>query len=44
MNDLTGTEYRASLRQDFQTFAQRCFHQLNPQASYLEHRSDGRET
>jgi hypothetical protein len=28
---LTRTEYEALLRQDFPTFAARCFHQLNPQ-------------
>jgi hypothetical protein len=28
---LTRTEYQALLRQDFPTFAARCFHQLNPQ-------------
>jgi predicted phage terminase large subunit-like protein len=29
--DLTGAEYEALLRQDFGTFAARCFHDLNPQ-------------
>ena len=31
IEDLTRTEYEALLRQDFTTFAARCFHQLNPQ-------------
>ena len=31
IEDLTRTEYEALLRQDFSTFAARCFHQLNPQ-------------
>ena len=31
IEDLTRTEYDALLRQDFPTFAARCFHQLNPQ-------------
>jgi predicted phage terminase large subunit-like protein len=35
MIDLTPFEYRALLRQDFHTFAQRCFHQLNPQTGFL---------
>ena len=29
--DLTRAEYEALLRQDFTTFAARCFHELNPQ-------------
>ena len=28
---IEGAEYQALLRQDFPTFAARCFHQLNPQ-------------
>jgi predicted phage terminase large subunit-like protein len=32
IEDLTRSEYEALLRQDFATFAARCFHQLNPQA------------
>ena len=29
---LTRSQYDALLRQDFATFAARCFHELNPQA------------
>ena len=29
--NLTPTEYETLLRQDFSTFAARCFHNLNPQ-------------
>ena len=32
IEDLTRAEYEAVLRQDFTTFAARCFHELNPQA------------
>jgi predicted phage terminase large subunit-like protein len=32
IEDLTGDEYNTLLRQDFGTFAVRCFHDLNPQA------------
>src|SRR6266850_8215258 len=32
IENLTRTEYEALLRQDFSTFAARCFHNLNPQA------------
>ena len=32
MNDLSPSEYDAILRSDFGFFAQRCFHDLNPQA------------
>ena len=33
--DLSLDEYRALLRQDFCTFVQRCFRQLNPQTQFL---------
>ncbi len=32
--DLNPAEYRAVLRQDFCSFVQRCFHDLNPQAEF----------
>ena len=32
IEDLTRAEYETLLRQDFSTFAARCFHDLNPQA------------
>jgi hypothetical protein len=32
IEDLTRAEYEVVLRQDFTTFAARCFHELNPQA------------
>jgi hypothetical protein len=32
IEDVTRAEYEAVLRQDFTTFAARCFHELNPQA------------
>ena len=32
IENLTQAEYDALLRQDFGTFAARCFHDLNPQA------------
>ena len=32
MKNLTRAQYEALLRQDFVTFAARCFHDLNPQA------------
>jgi hypothetical protein len=32
IENLTRPEYEALLRQDFSTFAARCFHDLNPQA------------
>ena len=32
MNDLSPAEYDAVLRSDFWFFAQRCFHDLNPQS------------
>ena len=32
VNDLTPAEYHAVLRQDFTSFADRCFSDLNPQA------------
>jgi hypothetical protein len=32
IEDLTRAEYEAVLRQEFTTFAARCFHELNPQA------------
>jgi predicted phage terminase large subunit-like protein len=35
MGTLTPTEYRALLRADFCSFAQRCFHELNPQTRYV---------
>jgi predicted phage terminase large subunit-like protein len=35
MGTLTQAEYRALLRQDFCSFVQRCFHELNPQAQFL---------
>ena len=33
IENLTRAEYLALLRQDFGTFAARCFHDLNPQAA-----------
>lgn len=33
IENLTRVEYDALLRQDFATFAMRCFHDLNPQAT-----------
>ena len=35
MLQVTPAEYNALLRQDFCAFAQRCFHELNPQAPFL---------
>src|SRR5216684_2050693 len=35
MGTLTRTEYQALLRQDYGSFIQRCFHELNPQAEFL---------
>jgi predicted phage terminase large subunit-like protein len=35
MGILTPTEYRILLRQDFCSFVQRCFYELNPQAKFL---------
>ena len=32
--DLTRAEYDTLLRQDFATFAARCFHDLNPQTEF----------
>jgi len=32
-DNLTAAQYQAVLRQDFATFAARCFHELNPQAT-----------
>ena len=32
IESLTRAEYNTLLRQDFSTFAARCFHDLNPQA------------
>jgi hypothetical protein len=34
IENLTQAEYDALLRQDFQTFATRCFHDLNPQTKF----------
>jgi hypothetical protein len=41
IEDLTGDEYNTLLRQDFGTFAVRCFHDLNPQAELAELASRG---
>ena len=35
MGILTPAEYRILLRQDFGSFVQRCFYELNPQAKFL---------
>jgi predicted phage terminase large subunit-like protein len=35
MGTLTRAEYQALLRQDYGSFIQRCFHELNPQAEFL---------
>jgi hypothetical protein len=34
IENLTPTEYETLLRQDFSTFAARCFHNLNPQTEF----------
>jgi hypothetical protein len=35
MGILTPAEYRALLRQDFCSFVERCFYELNPQTAFL---------
>ena len=37
IENLTRPEYEALLRQDFSTFAARCFHDLNPQTELAIH-------
>ena len=34
IENLPQAEYEALLRQDFETFATRCFHDLNPQTKF----------